>query len=114
MSGEHGAFDFTAARTRGDLGTERAAARAERTEPGWVDRAVEAVRDFAKGPGPFAFTIEEARARFKAPEGTDLRAWGQVTRRAVALGIIEWSGDFAPAVSSNGSPKRLYRKGPAA
>lgn len=60
MSGEQMPLDFTAAKTRGDLGAERAAARAERTAPGWVDRAVEAVRDFAKGSGPFSFTIEEA------------------------------------------------------
>lgn len=106
------ALDF--ARTRADLGAERAANRAERKQPGWIDRAAEAVRDFAVGSGPFSFTIEEARAGFKAPDGVDLRAWGAVTRRAVSLGYIEATDDYAPAVSSNGSPKRLYRKGKAA
>lgn len=101
-------------RMRGDVGAERAASRAERTQPGWIDRAAEAVRGFAVGSGPFAFTIEEARASFQAPEGVDLRAWGHVTRRAVQLGYIEPTGDYAPAASSNGSPKRLYRKGKAA
>ena len=106
------ALDFS--RTRADLGVERSANRAERKEPGWIDRAAEAVRDFAKGSGPFTFTIEEARAGFTAPEGTDLRAWDAVTRRAVALGYIEPTDAYAPAASSNGSPKRLYRKGNAA
>lgn len=108
------ALDFTAAKTRGDLGAERAAGKAERTAPGWIDRAAEVVRDFARGSGPFSFTIEEARAGFRAPQGVDLRAWGAVTRRAIALGYIEATDGYAPAASSNGSPKRLYRKGRAA
>jgi hypothetical protein len=102
------------ARTRGDLGAERAGNRAERKEHGWIDRAAEAVRDFARDQGLLSFTIEEARAEFKAPDGTDLRAWGAVTRRAVVLGYIVATDGYAPAASSNGSPKRLYRKGPAA
>lgn len=106
------ALNFEAARTRGDLGAERAAHKAERTQPGWVDIAAEAVRDHARASGPLSFTIEEARAGFKAPEGVDLRAWGAVTRRAVVLGYIVATDAYAPAVSSNGSPKRLYRKGP--
>jgi hypothetical protein len=107
-------LDFTAAKARADLGAERASGKAERLEPGWVDRAAEAVRMFANDSHPLSFTIEDARASFSAPEGVDLRAWGHVTRRALRLGYIEPTGDYAPAASSNGSPKKLYRKGYAA
>jgi len=101
-------------RVRGDAGADRAASKAERTQPGWIDRAAEAVRGFASEQGPLSFTIEEAREGFQAPEGVDLRAWGNVTRRAIRLGYIEPTGDYAPAASSNNSPKRLYRRGYAA
>lgn len=111
------ALDFTAAKTRGDLGAERAAHRAQRAAPGWIDRAAEAVRDFCRhnlAGMTGQFTIEVARERamsFGLPPPPDARAWGHVTRRAVQLGYIEPTGGYAPAASSNGSPKRLYRKG---
>lgn len=111
------AIDFDAAKTRGDLGAERAAGRAERRVPGWIDSTVEALRALVKiRSASNAFTIEQARVALEKsitapPDG---RAWGHVTRRAVALGIIEPTGGYAPAASSNGSPKRLYRKGRAA
>lgn len=110
------ALDFTAAKTRGDLGAERAAHRAERTEPGWINRAAEAVRDVVKFAGFVVgdqFTIEQVRACVGCAlsEPPDARAWGHVTRRAVQLGYIEPTGGYAPAASSNGSPKRLYRRG---
>lgn len=111
------ALDFTAAKTRGDLGAERAARRAERAEPGWIDRAAEAVREVAQvSLAHFVageFTIEQARALNSAdlPTPPDGRAWGHVTRRAVQLGYIQPTGGYAPAASSNGSPKRLYRRG---
>jgi hypothetical protein len=114
------AIDFDAAKTRGDLGAERAAGRAERVVPGWIDSAAEAVRDFVRHNllgMTGEFTIEVAR-RWAADMGLqdppDGRAWGHVTRRAVQLGIIEPTGGYAPAASSNGSPKRLYRRGPRA
>lgn len=109
-------LNFDAARTRGDLGAERAANKAERSAPGWIDRAAESVRAFAREQGVLSFTIEEARVEFAAmiPAPPDLRAWGHVTRRAVALGYIAPTGGYAPAASSNGSPKRLYSKGPNA
>lgn len=104
------------AMTRGDLGIERAADKAERNAPGWVDDAVDAIRlVFARFP-TVEMTVEVARTYamqnygFKAPEGVDLRAWGQVTRRAVKLGYIERVPDkFQAAASSNCSPKPVYR-----
>jgi hypothetical protein len=110
-------LDFTAAKTRGDLGAERAAGKAERVAPGWIARTVEAVRYLAKiRPADAPFTIEQVRVTLGStvPEPPDGRAWGHVTRRAVALAIIEPTGGYAPAASSNGSPKRLYRRGPRA
>lgn len=114
-------LDFTAAKSRGDLGAERAAGKAERIAPGWIDRATEAVRRYAtrhvyRSDEPSEFTIERVR-EFMAgsiEDPPDGRAWGHVTRRAVQLGIIEPTGGYAPAASSNGSPKRLYRRGRAA
>lgn len=114
-----GEIDFEFARARADLGIERSARKAERvTAPGWVDRAAEAVREYAgvdfAGPDE-KFTIEAARLWVerskKLPAPPDGRAWGAVTRRCITLGIIEEAGGYAPAASSNGSPKRLYRRG---
>lgn len=116
------ALNFEAARSRGDLGAERAANKAERAAPGWIDAAAERVRDFTRHNllgMTGEFTVETAREwaasmGFKAPDGADARAWGHVTRLAVRLGYIEPTGGYAPAASSNGSPKRLYRKCPKA
>lgn len=105
-------LNFDAAEARGTLGAERAAAKAERKLPGWVDRTAEEVRDYARVTD-CKFTIEQARSMCAPmPSGADARAWGHVTRRAVVLGYIERvPGEFAAAASSNGSPKPLYRRG---
>lgn len=100
-----------------DAGIKRAEDHAERTEPGWVDRAAEAVREVAQVAAAHfvngEFTVEQARALNGSdlPPPPDGRAWGAVTRRALVLGYIEPTGGYAPAASSNGSPKRLYRAG---
>lgn len=110
-------LNLAAARARGDRGAERAASKADRAVHGWVDRAAEAVRDFVLhnlAGMTREFTIETVRVRakdFGLPDPPDARAWGHVTRRAVQLGYIEATGGYAPAASSNGSPKRLYRRG---
>lgn len=108
------ALDFRGARAAGDLGVERAAFKAERLAPGWVDRAAEDVRHYARHTD-CDFTIEQARSMMTGlPDGADGRSWGAVTRRAVALGYIERTGAYAPAASSNGSAKPLYRRGRSA
>jgi hypothetical protein len=46
------------------------------------------------------------------PKPTDGRAWGVVTRMAVAADYIERvKGVMFPAASSNGSEKPVYRRG---
>jgi hypothetical protein len=106
------------AKAAADLGIERSAARAEKCDPGWVDRAAEYIRaDAAWAEEGALLTIEQLRggASFFIGAPPDGRAWGAVTRRAIKLGYIEKvPGAFAPANSSNGSPKPLYRKGPNA
>lgn len=109
MSGQ---LDLSFARSAGDLGVERASGKAERLLAGWIDRAAEDIRKHATS-ALAPFTIEQARVGTELPDGADARAWGAVTRRALVLGYIERTGGYAPAASSNGSPKPLYRRGPA-
>lgn len=103
------------ARRRADTGIARSAERAERCAPFWPGLAVEALRHYALTTDK-PFTIEAARAYFAATLNPppDERAWGAVTRIARQRGVIEHTGDYAPAASSNGSPKPLYRRGPNA
>lgn len=98
---------------RGAMASQACADKADKAAPGWTNRAVELLGRFARHQQG-VFTIEMARSviepELDAPH--DLRAWGSVTRRAVTAGLIKRvSGSTAPAVSSNGSPKPLYRRG---
>lgn len=109
-------LNMDVAHARGDVGIERSARRAEKLSPGWIDKAAEMLRVGAciLGAQQADFTVEELRTLVdKAlPEPPDGRAWGHVTRLAVAKGYIERvPGKYRPAASSNGSPKPVYRKG---
>jgi hypothetical protein len=92
------------ARSRADLGSLRAGTRAEVLSPGWTYLAALAIRNHAKGRKPFR--IEEVALSFpdKPPDG---RAWGHAARAAQRNGWIRRVG-YAPAASSNGSPKCLW------
>ena len=58
------------------------------------------------------FTIEMAReAMPEISKNLDIRRWGMITNRAIAIGLIVKTGRFAPAKSSNMSNKPLYRSG---
>lgn len=83
----------------------------------WVESAVHYVAWFwqsafrCRGD---VYTVEQMREWAKAkglPDSPDARSWGAVTRAAIRQGVIEPTGGYAPARSSNGSPKRLYRRG---
>lgn len=93
-------------------GIEAAVTQAAALDPTWPERAFVALREYARTAAKARrlFTIEMARAKCPAPpEGADLRAWGAITTRALREGVIERTGQFAAARSSNGSPKALYR-----
>ena len=94
---------------RGHSAARAAAEKAEEVAPGWTQiAAIQVLRFAQKATEPF--TIEQARAEcMLTPAGADARSWGHVTRLAVRKGWIEPTGEYAPAASSNGSPKRLYR-----
>jgi len=103
--------------TKAEREISRVAGSAERAHPGWVREAAEALgwaAEQAMGPH---FTVEELRMFIAAhavgwlAEPPDRRAWGAATQLATRLGYITRTGDYAPAVSSNGSPKPLYRAG---
>lgn len=96
---------------RRDAGMASAADHAEQDSPGWGARAFASVRDQCIAFGRSEpFTMEDARHWAYAmglEEPAEERAWGPVTRKLVRDGIIEPVG-YAPAASSNGSPKRTY------
>jgi hypothetical protein len=73
----------------GIQGAERAAANAG-TE--WKERAFEAFARYASG-SESAFLMEDVRAANPSlPAPPDLRAWGQVARRASKAGLVKWGG----------------------
>lgn len=110
------ALTLDQARDRRDAGMARATERNERKNGGWGTLALAAVVEYIKGLPPKAtFTMEDVRlgVEDKLAAPTDRRAWGSVTQTAIRSLYIEATGLFAPAVSSNASPKPLYRKGRA-
>lgn len=95
----------------GQEGMTSSAQHAEDDAPGWGERAFSTVRDYYI---PFGrdtpFTMEEARTWAYAiglDRPAEERAWGSVTQRLVRERVIHPVG-YAPATSSNGSPKRTY------
>ncbi len=99
----------------GRIGLQRAMEAAERRVPGWTEMALAAVKAYVHTTEPGEkFTLEALRMKVEAglPPPNDLRAWGNVPRMCCKLGILERrKGEFAPAESSNGSPKPVYRRG---
>jgi hypothetical protein len=87
-----------------DLGIARSAGAAGTSfeDDAYLFLAGYAARNYA------AFLIEEVREQPGAPIAPNERAWGQVVRRAAAEGLIVKVG-YAPARSSNLSPKCLWR-----
>ncbi len=92
------------ARSRADAGMSRAARRAEKVEPGWKAGALEAVRAYALSHELFL----AEHVRLHVPHDADRRAVGAVLQSAQRRGWIKRDG-YAPACSSNGSPKVRWR-----
>lgn len=99
---------MAAAHERGELGMQRVADNAGAE---WCELACQAVRRYAANQRA-VFTVELMRmvVEREIPSAHDKRAWGVVTRQALARGYIERvKGQFFPAASSNGAPKAVYR-----
>lgn len=97
------------ARARRDLGIARAADHADRVSPEWKAKALAQVKAYA-ALHPH-FLAEHARGFAEAnglPAAVEPRAWGNVMRCAAFAGFIVADG-YAPANSSNRSPKTLWR-----
>ena len=105
-----GVLDFDAATMRRDQGIQSSADHADADEEGWTRQALGMLTAFAN-LAQGAFLIEEARVwaiHCGLPPPDEPRAWGAVTRMAVARKRIEKVG-WAKARSSNCSPKFLWR-----
>lgn len=103
-------IDFETARRRRDIGISRAADHADADTPGWSDIAFDFLEACAKvRAAPFLAEdiIELAKAAHLEPP-PDGRAWGGVFQRACRRGVIAKAG-YAPAKTSNCSPKVLWR-----
>lgn len=109
------AIDFDAARARREAGMTSALEHAESDAPGWGDRAYALLVEFAREHAADPWTCEQFRPWAYArglSRPDEERAFGPVTQRAIRAGAIVRVG-YAPAASSNGSPKPQYRGVPA-
>lgn len=109
-------IDFETAERRAVRGMRRAADKAcRKVDPLWVETALTFLASFAREQRGRQFTIEQARASVasKVIAPPDLRAWGMVTRQAIARKVIVQDG-IARAASSNNSFKPAYVAGPGA
>ena len=108
------ALTLAEARYRGEIGMQRAASANDRHTPQWSEGAMAALlRHVQTIPHTASFIAEDIRlaVESKLPKPKDNRVWGSLTKSAAAKGYIVATGDYAPAKSSNASPKRLYRRG---
>lgn len=101
--------DWVEVLARRDAGIERAARRAT---PEWVRTSAEYLRWYAtRVAHGQPFLLEDARevsSIHGIEHPANERAWGAAVRHAAACGWIVKNG-YAPARSSNGSPKCLWK-----
>ena len=98
-------------KARRDDGISRAQAHAETDVPDWTDIAARYVADYAvRVAQGQPFLMEDAREASigRVPSPDEPRAWGAVGPYAARKGWIEKVA-YAPARSSNGSPKWTWR-----
>lgn len=103
-------IDFSAATARREAGMSSALNHADDDAPGWGDTAYALLRQFAALHAE-PWTCEQfrpwayARGLTRPPEE---RAFGPITQKGIRAGVISRVG-YAPAASSNGSPKPQYQ-----
>ena len=101
------------ARQKAERGIKASADNAGRE---WQDQAVAAARLFVRWNDRYnankPFTIEALRlwCSPRIDAVSELRSWGAATRRLKSEGVIQATGRFAQAASSNLAPKKLYRR----
>ena len=88
-------------------GAKRALEHAEAVEPEWPEVAFDALVRVYQASPEVSMTIEQARQASGLDSPADQRAWGGVVQRMSRRKIIKRAG-YAPAKSSNGSPKPLW------
>jgi len=99
-------------RAKGQRGerTEIPDTQADQDLADWRDRAAKVIGIYAMNHGEFLIEdVVQFAAKKDFPEPPDPRAWGGAAVRAKALGYIEGCG-YAPAKTSKGGPKRLWRR----
>lgn len=100
------------AENRRDTGMALAVDKADRDQDGWSEDALFALERYLLAHPDGKFLAEDVRAWsehmgfVEAPENA--RAWGAVFRKAANLKMIRKVG-YAPSMSSNLSPKCLWR-----
>lgn len=103
---------MAAAKERAALGMSRAARRAARVSIGYVEVALQAVKRYAAS-NPGEWTTEQMRSVLEPdlPPVPEARVWGYIVVQAIKAGYMERvPRKFAPAASSNGCPKPLWKR----
>lgn len=104
-------LDFEAAKERRERGITASLGHADAVAPPWSEAAYRLLTQYLHGHNA-PFTVEQFRAwAYDRGLGRppDERAFGGVTQRAIRAGVMERVG-YAPAASSNNSPKALYAR----
>ena len=100
------------AETRRDKGIQRGLTHAEQERLGWKLLALQALGRFLGERGDIPFLAEVFRIYARknhVPDPPDARAWGAVMTAAKKEGMVESCG-YAPALTSNLSPKVLWKR----
>lgn len=104
-------IDFDAAAARRLAGMASSLDHAEQDEPGWAEHCFALLRQYACLQAE-PWTCETFRAWAYArglSKPDEERAFGPITQKAIRKGVIVRVG-YAPAASSNGSPKPQYAR----
>lgn len=93
---------------RRDLGMARVRRAADDAAHDWTELAAAYLRDYALTTHGQPFLVEDAAEVSRLPAPPNAKAWGPAVQIAARRGWIVRAG-YAPARSSNLSPKCLWR-----